>query len=181
VTFPVAVQVFDEGVLRATRDAPSALVYLFVVLTFIGGGWGLLALLPYAFRSGTRSAVFWLLACELTMNGTVSLLKLAFGRPRPCDSLGWCPAVVVNSPGGFSFPSGHAAGAFAFSIFIAVLRPNLAPYALVLAALVAFSRCILAVHYPTDVAAGAVVGTLLGVGFAKGYLRWSSAAPVSAS
>jgi undecaprenyl-diphosphatase len=90
---------------------------------------------------------------------------------RPCDALGWCAPLAVASPGGGSFPSGHAAGSFAFAAFVAVRAPRWAAPAFVWAALVACSRCVLGVHYPSDVLAGALLGGAVGAIFARESLR----------
>jgi undecaprenyl-diphosphatase len=142
-------------------------VPLFLVVTTIGGGWGLLALLPFAVRRTTRTATLWLLAAIVTQSAIVSTLKAIVGRARPCDALGWCAPIAVASPGGGSFPSGHAAGAFAFAAFVALRAPRWAVPALAWAAIVAWSRCVLGVHYPSDVVAGALVGAAVGAAFAR--------------
>jgi len=64
-----------------------------------------------------------------------------------------------------SFPSGHTTAICAFVIpFLAAadarLLPVLLPAGLVIMASVAWSRIYLGLHYPSDVAAGAVIGTL---------------------
>ncbi|MBI4536462.1 MAG: phosphatase PAP2 family protein [candidate division NC10 bacterium] len=58
-----------------------------------------------------------------------------------------------------SFPSGHATTAFAAAAFLALWRPRLAIPAFLLAALVALSRVYLGAHFPSDVLAGALLGT----------------------
>ena len=167
VAWPSAIQVLDEGVLASAHGAPAALVPLFFVFTVIGAGWGLAALVPFAARQATRAATAWLFAAIVATSGAVSLLKALFGRVRPCDALAWCAPIHVTSPGGGSFPSGHAAGSFAFAAFVALRAPRWAAPALVYAALVAWSRCVLGVHYPSDVAAGALLGATIGVVFAR--------------
>ncbi len=165
------VQALDERVLRAAVGFPAPLVPLFFVLTVIGGGWGLLALIPFLVRQATRVATLWLLAAVTAQSALVSVIKALVGRARPCDALGWCAAIGMRSPGGGSFPSGHAAGSFAFAAFIAVRAPRWAVPAFVWAVLVAWSRCVLGVHYPSDVVAGALLGSVVGLVFAKVSLR----------
>lgn len=171
MAWPVAVQAFDESILRVAHGAPSFAVPLFFVATVIGAGWGLLALVPFAVQKKTRPATLWLFAAIVTTSAMVSLLKLLFGRIRPCDALAWCPPIEVMSPGGGSFPSGHAAGSFAFAAFVAVRAPGWAAPAIAYAAMVAWSRCVLGVHYPSDIAAGALLGAVIGIAFARASLR----------
>ncbi len=162
-----AVQAIDEAVLRAAVGSPAWAVPFFLVATTLGAGWGLVALLPLLARPATRRLTAWLVGAVAATSALTSLLKLVFQRPRPCDALGWCHAVGVASPGGFSLPSGHASGAFAFGVFVALrARPVHGALALAFAASSAWSRCVLGVHYPSDVLAGACLGAGVGAAFA---------------
>lgn len=156
--------------LLAARGEPPALVPFFHFMTVVGGGWGLVALVPFLVRRSTRACTAWLLAAVVAQSALVAILKALVGRVRPCDALGWCVPLGVPSPGGGSFPSGHAAGAFAFAAFVSVRAPRWAAPALLWAALVAWSRCVLGVHYPTDVVAGALLGSAVGLAFARASL-----------
>jgi undecaprenyl-diphosphatase len=100
-------------------------------------------------------------AATLVTSVVVDLLKNAFDRSRPPES---DPGLgsLVSIPDNPSFPSGHAATAFAAATAIAVLCPRLRPWALALAAGVALSRIYLRVHFPLDVLAGGVLGAGLG-------------------
>jgi membrane-associated phospholipid phosphatase len=93
-------------------------------------------------------------------------LKDYFERSRPpVADPSLDPVGVI--PESASFPSGHAATAFAAAVAVGLLYPRLRKPLLALAALVALSRVYLGVHYLTDV----VVGSLLGVaiGLASGW------------
>jgi membrane-associated phospholipid phosphatase len=69
---------------------------------------------------------------------------------------------VGRVPTTLSFPSAHAATSFAAATLIGAIVPPLRPLLFGAATLMAFSRPYLGVHYPSDVVAGAAVGTLLG-------------------
>jgi undecaprenyl-diphosphatase len=96
-------------------------------------------------------------AAALLTNMIVTAVKLAVGRDRP-------PAVIVDPeplmevPTTSSFPSGHAATSFACALILARAAPRLTIPLFVLAALIAFSRVYVGVHYPFDVMAGALLG-----------------------
>jgi undecaprenyl-diphosphatase len=84
-------------------------------------------------------------------------VKLVVRRRRP--ALDGLPP-LVGTPTGLSFPSAHSTSSFAAADAFSRLGLPPAPlYAL--AAALAFSRLYLGVHYPSDIAAGAVLGTVL--------------------
>lgn len=80
------------------------------------------------------------------------------------------PLYVVHSS---SFPAGHAATAFAGATLLSYVAPRAAPGFLLLAAAIGFSRVYVGVHYPGDVAAGALIGVAVAVG-AVILLKWAS-------
>jgi undecaprenyl-diphosphatase len=87
-------------------------------------------------------------------------VKHATGRRRPEEALGEID-VLVSTPGSPGFPSGHAATSFAAAVILSVALPALAPAFVALAALVAFSRLYVGVHFPLDVLAGAALGAAI--------------------
>ncbi len=179
VLFPEAIQSLDESILHAAQSTPQPIVMLLWGMSWIGGGWGLLVLVPFLFRRTSRMAVLWLLASEGIVSFLGGQIKGLIQRPRPCDALGWCQPVIGFSPGGFSFPSGHAAGSFLFCTFVSVLRPRYAPLLMAFAIGVACSRVVLGVHYPSDVTGGALFGTLSGFAAAKLYRHFHPTAKAS--
>ncbi len=62
----------------------------------------------------------------------------------------------------FSFPSGHTMHSVSFSIIAVAWFPALLPLLLTFSLLVAMSRIVLGLHYPTDVVLGAVFGLIIG-------------------
>lgn len=87
-------------------------------------------------------------------------LKHLVGRVRPCNALDNVRLVVACTKS-YSLPSGHATNIFAAMVFLSLRYRRFAPAFLALAALVAYSRVYVGVHYPADVIAGACVGTLV--------------------
>lgn len=124
---------------------------LFFILLGVG-----LFLFPRTRRTG--AAVLLSLAAGFLAGNLV--LKNVFMRQRPC----WLDSAVVlliESPSDYSFPSGHSLASFETAVSIFLYHKKWGAAAILLAVLIAFSRLYLFVHFPTDVAAGAILGSLI--------------------
>ncbi|MDH7516588.1 MAG: phosphatase PAP2 family protein [Bacteroidota bacterium] len=90
-----------------------------------------------------------------------SIIKPLVGRTRPCAFL---PDVrlLVGCGGGKSFPSSHAVNNFSVAFVVAAYYRRVAWWVFLYAALVAYSRVYVGVHYPSDILAGAAVGLVTG-------------------
>jgi undecaprenyl-diphosphatase len=88
------------------------------------------------------------------------LLKNSLKRNRPEQVVPGVSAVVVPADQ-FSFPSGHTSAAFCFATIAGILL--LGPYNpfFLWATAIALSRVVLAVHFPCDVIAGAMIGSAI--------------------
>jgi undecaprenyl-diphosphatase len=107
-----------------------------------------------------------LVTATLAADGLSYLLRQWIGRDRPPLVYG-DPRPLVGLPHSGAFPSGHAASAFAAATVIAWASRRLAAPAYVLAALVAWSRVYVGVHWPLDVIGGAALGTLVAIALLK--------------
>ena len=87
-------------------------------------------------------------------------MKVFFERQRPVFSHEWVN--IIGFPlESYSFPSGHSTIAFTWAVFMSLKYPRGRIYYLTIAGLVAFSRVYMGVHYPSDVFAGAILGSLI--------------------
>ncbi|MGH2902670.1 MAG: phosphatase PAP2 family protein [Solirubrobacteraceae bacterium] len=166
----------EEELVRALAEQRTpALTAIARTVTWAGSLWLLvplaLACCVLLVRAGLpRQAA----AVALSLAGAClisDLVKVLVGRPRPSVE-------HLQTVAGASFPSGHSiqAGAFWFSLVLAIRAAGVAPVrvrrAAALAALivlaVALSRVYLGVHYPSDV----IAGVLLGIGWAVYVAAW---------
>lgn len=107
-------------------------------------------------RRGRRAGIATALASLGTTYVVQRMVKPIFRRRRPFvnrDVL-----VVGIRTADASFPSGHTASSFAAATALATFYPNAAPLVFTLATLVGASRVHLGHHFPSDVAAGALIG-----------------------
>lgn len=91
------------------------------------------------------------------------LLKQILRRTRPSLRPKYSP--IITPADKFSFPSGHSTAAFLFAILVITSFPVWTSAVYLWAVLVAVSRVALGVHYPSDVIAGAALGTGIGLFF----------------
>ena len=122
----------------------------------------LLAIFPKTRRIGLGMAfamAMGLLVCNLT-------LKPLVARIRPYDlqeTLGVTINLLIEKQHDFSFPSGHTIASFEACTVMMLGNKKLGIPATLLAIAIAFSRLYLYVHYPTDVIASVILGTIFGI------------------
>lgn len=107
----------------------------------------------------SNGGAVWLLAVGVLV-GNVCLKNL-IARPRPC----WLDSSVrllIADPTDYSFPSGHTLSSVIGATILTKTDRRFGYAAIPLAALIAFSRLYLYVHFPSDVLAAAVLGVMIG-------------------
>ncbi|UDL94622.1 phosphatase PAP2 family protein [Lichenihabitans sp. PAMC28606] len=120
-----------------------------------------------------RRAVFFVLA--IAVSGlAVQGLKHIIGRARPrlIEQLGAFSLHPFSWPNDFaSFPSGHTTSAFAAATALALMMPRARWGLLVCAVAIGISRVVVNAHYPSDVLAGAALGTSVTLLLARSMVR----------
>lgn len=157
------------------------LTLLFVVASMWWVKWPLIAIVGACGDARCRrklpAAAIAALSAAALAGITVTILKAVFDRARPpladpgLDPVGTLPASA-------SFPSGHAATAFAAAVAVGVFFPRLRKPLLALAAVIAVSRVYLGVHFATDVLVGSLLGAAIGLGMGLAA-RWAQPVPRS--
>src|SRR5713226_2858617 len=115
---------------------------------------------------GRRAGIATALASLGTTYVVQRMVKPFFSRRRPF--VAHEVMVVGIRTADASFPSGHTASSFAAATALATFYPKAAPLVFTLATLVGASRVHLGHHFPSDVAAGAVIG--IGTGTVTAWL-----------
>ena len=164
-----AIQALDERVLRwiAANLRVSWLngpVVLFSTLGNAGLLFVVATLVLLAFKRTCRLGLHTaagLIVDVLAVNATI---KPLVNRARPWVVMEGFQTLTRSSDPN-SFPSGHTCAAFAFAAAIWVATPNkkIRAAALIVAVLMGLSRLYVGVHFPSDVLAGVVIGSLCGL------------------
>lgn len=172
----------DAVVSRGVRTWPEPLPWFFATITDLGDAYWILApaLKLTLLMAGLALIVRDRLANEALLEQVqlwgfvfagvgipslaANLVKRVVGRGRPefIDSLGTLSFRSLANDWRFeSFPSGHAATAFAAAMVVGFLKPRWFVPALVVAVLVGVSRIAVGAHYFSDVIGGAATGVLV--------------------
>jgi undecaprenyl-diphosphatase len=135
----------------------------FQLISRLGDGlfwYGLMALILVRYQQHALPAVLHMLSVGLAGTAIYKLIKTKTLRPRPFRVY---PSIVCTGKtlDQFSFPSGHTMHAVSFSLICIYYFPALLWLVLPFTILVALSRPILGLHYPTDVLAGIALGALI--------------------
>ena len=161
-TFLQSVQNLDGEILLQIQQhlRTDMLTPFMKIVTFLGNGgwfWILCAVVLLAVPKTRKTGYAAVLSLIFGVIVTNLLLKNIVARPRPFAEIEALIPLIAK-PTDFSFPSGHTTASFAVAlVMLRMLPKKIGIPAVVLAALVAFSRLYLGVHYPTDVLTGFVV------------------------
>jgi undecaprenyl-diphosphatase len=148
----------------------------------------------YAFRAGKRSSpdrqgadgvskawafiLLSILTVAITDSVTAQVFKPLFGRLRPCHDPEIQPYLraLVDCGGLYSMPSNHAANHFGLAAFwffsIRHMTGKKWRWLWLWAAVICYAQVYVGKHYPFDVLAGAVFGTLTGLGISRLFVYW---------
>jgi membrane-associated phospholipid phosphatase len=172
---------WDEALFRFINSHHSVVFdVLFWICSTLGSGWGLIpAYLVFILLTAKKSRVRAIIvasAVTLLAGGILSTwIKMNVDRPRPTIYFKAPPtdtpladmerAFAVHNFGPryrtHSFPSGHTWTAFAVATLMMLFFGRKYWWTYLIAAMIGYSRAYLGVHFPLDVLAGALCGTLL--------------------
>lgn len=158
---------FDQAILNWIQNTLVCPVmdHLMPAITLLGNGgavWLLAAVLLLITKKYRRYGAFLLVGLGIgVLTGNV-ILKPLISRPRPC----WIDksvTLLIAVPQDYSFPSGHTLSSVIGATILTKADKRFGLAAIPLAALIAFSRLYLYVHYPTDILGAAILGVAIGL------------------
>jgi undecaprenyl-diphosphatase len=148
-----------RAVFRLKWPPLTAVLRAFTIAGTAGALWGFLAAGAFL-ATGMRLSHLLIPWVAVALSWTLAEgAKYLFNRARPfIDDTEVAP--LIKTPSSSSFPSGHSATAAAGALTLSAVYPSYSPALLLSGFLVALSRIYLGVHYPFDVLAGALIGTV---------------------
>ena len=157
---------WEFSFLEALRELYNPVLdALMIGISFLGNsGWIWIAagVLLLFFKDHRRTGFLVLVALLIGLLLANLTVKPLVARPRPFQ-VDTALSLLIPPPGEFSFPSGHSVSSAAAATVLALSNKKFGWVAVPLAALIAFSRLYLTVHFPTDVIAGLLLGAAIGL------------------
>ncbi len=159
------IQIFDESILFFIQEnlRNPVMDRFMVFVTSLGNAgflWIFIAFLLLCQKRYQKCGIALICALSLSMLISDEILKPLVGRLRPNVKFPEIP-LLIGSIHSRSFPSGHSTVAFATAAVLFSYYKFAGILAYVTAALIAYSRLYLFVHYPTDVLGGVILGSVI--------------------
>lgn len=148
---------------------------LMIGVSALGNGgivWLLLAAVMFFFQKTRKCGILILVSMAVCFILGNLCIKNLVQRPRPCQ-IDTTVALLIPIPGEYSFPSGHTLHGFTAAAMIFLHQKRAGIAALLFAAVVAFSRMYLFVHFPTDILGGMILGIAVAVAVYVVFDRWN--------
>mgnify|MGYP003571522005 CR=1 FL=1 len=156
----------DFDILYALNNIHTDLLdKVMIGITYLGEKgifWIGIAIILLFFKKTRKCGIFMLISMAIGVIIGNGIIKNLVARPRPCwidESIN----LLISNPKDFSFPSGHTLASFEAAITILLHNKKWGIAAILLAICVGISRLYLFVHFPTDVLAGAILGTIIAI------------------
>ena len=155
----------DFNILNAIQSIRTPFLdTIMPLITFLGSGgivWAVTALIMLCFKKSRKTGIIITVSLLLGLFLSTMGLKnvIAYNTEGALLTI---ENLLIGAPSGrFSFPSGHAISSFSSATVILLYSKKLGIPAIILAALICFTRLYLYVHFPSDVICGALFGILL--------------------
>ena len=159
------IQNFDFWVLNSIQETLQCgfLDTIMPVLTHLGHGviWTILGWILIFTKKYRFNGISIITALTVTVIISEFIIKPLFLRERPY-MLNPDFVLLIPEPSGTSFPSSHTSTSFASALQFFGINRKAGIAAMIFAAIVAFTRLYLYVHFPTDILGGIILGVIMG-------------------
>lgn len=160
-----AIQNFDFWVLNSIQETLQCgfLDTIMPVLTHLGHGviWTILGWILIFTKKYRFNGISIITALTVTVIISEFIIKPLFLRERPY-MMNPDFVLLIPEPSGTSFPSSHTSTSFASALQFFGINRKAGIAAMIFAAVVAFTRLYLYVHFPTDIIGGIILGLVMG-------------------
>lgn len=135
----------------------------------------ILFMYKFHWKRGILAILLTVAAIGISDTLSSKIIKPSVERPRPCheNSAVDSGRLLITCGGGYSFTSSHATNHFAIAVFLGLVLVPLFRFSLGLfiawAGSIAYAQVYVGVHYPSDVVAGAIIGSVIGYAIFRVY------------
>lgn len=151
----------------------DAILFIANILSFAGEETFLILILLTIYYTVDKRAGFSIFSSLLCAQTMTNAIKSVVRAPRPFMVHESLSADRIETATGYSFPSGHTAGAAAFypALGRESGKKSIVAVTIILAILIGLSRNILAVHWPVDVLVGLIIGLVFSLAMTRLFDR----------